>query len=182
MKCIKCNGKIVDGCCVHCGYLENGNQIKQKNKDKNEDLKLFNKDFDIIIQNKNLLLVFILGPLYFSYRGYFFIGTILGILDYLIFYFSMNSFSILTIIFGGFQVASIYFLVNRLIYIIFSNYICILIDKFKIKMKKKKYKDKYQEKLKEYKHNKYYLLITLIIYVIIIIIFTIIKRIQNGLL
>ena len=100
MKCIKCNGKIVDGCCVRCGYLENGNQIKTKVKDKNEDLKLFNKDFYIINQNKNLLLVFILGPLYFSYRGYFFIGTILGIIDYLIFYYSMNLFSILTIIFG----------------------------------------------------------------------------------
>jgi len=178
----KCNGKIVDGCCVNCGYLENGNQIKNKNIDKNEDLRLFNKDFDTIITNKNLLLIFILGPLYFSYRGYFFLGTILGIIDYLVFYYSMNLFNILVLIFGGFQVAIICFFINRLIYIIFSNYICVLIDKFKIRRLKKKYKENYKNKLKEYKHNKYYLLITLIIYLILIMSFIILKRIQNGLL
>ena len=181
MNCIKCNGKIVDGCCIKCGYLDSGNQIENIQIDKNEDLKLFNKDFDIIIQNKNLLLVFILGPLYFSYRGYFFLGTILGIIDYLIFYYSMNLFNILVIIFGGFQISMICFFINRLIYIIFSNYLCVLIDKFKIKKLKKKYKENYKDKLKEYKHNKYYLLITLLIYFILIMMFIISRRIQNGL-
>lgn len=182
MNCSKCNGKIVDGCCVNCGYLENGNKIQKKEIDKNEDLKLFNKDFDTIVQNKNLLLIFILGPLYFSYRGYFLIGTILGIIDYLLLYYSMNSLDILIMIFGSFQIFALYLFINRLIYIIFSNYICILIDKIKIKRIKTKYKENYKEKLKSYKHSKYYLLLTLLVYIIIICIFVIVKRIQNGLL
>ena len=147
-----------------------------------EQMTMVLQCFDIIIQNKNLLLVFILGPLYFSYRGYFFIGTILGIIDYLIFYYAMNFFDILVIIFGGFEFAMIYFFINRLIYIVFSNFICVLIDKLKVKRIKKKYKENYKDKLKKYKHNKYYLLLTLLIYVILIYILIIIKRIPNGLL
>lgn len=182
MNCKRCNGKIVDGCCVKCGYMDNGNNIQNIEVDKNEDLKLFNKDFNIIVQNQNLLLIFILGPLYFSFRGYFFIGTILGILDYLLFYYIMDLSKILIIVFGGFQIGMINFFINRLIYIIFSNYICLLIDKLKINRIKKKYKENYKEKLKNYKHNKYYLLLTLLIYLIILGIFVVIKRIQNGLL
>lgn len=182
MNCSKCNGKIVDGCCVKCGYLKSGNKIQNIEVDKNEDLKLFNKDFDTIVQNKNLLLIFILGPLYFSYRGYFFTGTLLGIIDYLMLYYSMNSLDILIIIFGSFPTLMLYFSINRLIYIIFANYMCILIDKIKIKIIKKKYKENYKEKLKMHKHNKYYLLLTFLVYLIIIGIFFFIKRIQNGLL
>ena len=181
MKCDKCGGQIIDGCCIKCGYLENGNKIEIKESCKNEDLKLFNKDFSIISENKNLLLVFILGPLYFSYRGYFFIATILGILDYLLFYYSMNSIPYIILLISNSFIGVLYFFINRLIYIIFSNYICILIDKLKIKRIKKKYKENYKQKLKEYKHNKYYLLITFVIYLILILMFVIIKRIQNGL-
>ncbi|MBR6690538.1 MAG: hypothetical protein IKL65_04335 [Bacilli bacterium] len=181
MKCSRCNGKIVDCCCVKCGYLENGNKIENKEIDKNEDLKLFNKDFDIINRNKNLLLIFILGPLYFSYRGYFFLGTILGLIDLFAFYYSMNLLSIAIFIFGSTYVSLFYLLINRLIYIIFANYICVLIDKLKVKRIKKKYKEDYKNKLKEYKHNKYYLLITLIIYLILFIMFIISKGIKNGL-
>lgn len=182
MNCPKCNGKIIDGCCIKCGYLSNGNKIKNVEIDKNEDIKLFNKDFEVISQNKNLLLIFILGPLYFSYRGYFFIGIILGIVDCLLFYYLMNISEILVFIFGSFQIFMIYFSINRLIYIIFSNYVCILIDKFKIKSIKKKYKECYKEKLKQYKHNKFYLLLTLLIYVMLICGIIMIKRLKTGLL
>jgi len=178
MICPKCNGKIVDGCCTKCGYLENGNRIENNNIDKNEDLKLFNKDFEIINENRNLLWVFILGPLYFSYRGYFFLGTILGLIDYFIFYYFINT-SIMVLVFGITMIGPIYILINRLIYIIFSNYICLLIDKIKIKRIKKKYKESYKDKLKEYKHNKYYLIFSIIIYLALIFIIT--KIIQNGL-
>lgn len=182
MNCKKCNGKIIDGCCTKCGYLNSGNKIISNETDKNEDLKLFNKDFNIISENKNLLLVFLLGPIYFSYRGYFFLGTILGIVDYLIFYYIMNALDVFVFILGGFGFAVAYILINRVLYIIFSNYLCILIDKFKVKRIKKKYKENYKNELKYYKHNKWYLLITIIIYIILILIFVIYKRIKNGLL
>lgn len=179
MKCLKCNSQIIDGCCIKCGYLENGNQINYKEIDRYEDLKLFNKNFDKINQNKNLLLIFILGPLYFSYMGYFFLGTVMGLIDYFLLYYTMNN---ILWIFGNSSLTIIYFLVDRLIYIVLSNQICILIDKIKIKLIKRKYKENYKDKLKEYKHHKYYLLFTLIIYYILILMFIISRGIKNGLL
>ena len=94
----------------------------------------------------------------------------------------MNVFDFVIFITGTTSFTISYLLMNRLIYVIFSNYICILIDKFKIKRIKKKYKEDYKNKLKEYSHSKINLLITLLIYFILISIFIIIKRVQNGLL
>ena len=146
MKCPKCSGKIKDGCCIRCGYLSNGNQIKDEYTDKNYELKLFNKDFDSINMNKNLFLIAILGPLYFSYRGYLIIGTILGLIDFILFYYLVLLVSIP--IFSSTLMCYLYIFLDRLLYVVVSNYICILIDKFKIKMYKKKYKSNYIEKLK----------------------------------
>lgn len=183
MNCPKCNSKLVDGCCIKCGYLNNGNQIENKNIDKNEDLKIFNKDFDRINLNKNLLLVFILGPLYFSYMGYFFLGTILGILDYLLFYYVMNNIDTsISLLFGTLPFGLLYIFINKLFYVVFANYTCLLIDKIKVKIIKNKYKENYKEKLKEHKYHKYYLLFTIIIYMVLILMFIISRRIKNGLL
>ena len=183
MRCEKCDGKIVGGCCTKCGALQNGNQINEVEIDKNEDLKLFNKDFDIINQNKNLFLIFIFGPLYFSYRGYFFLGTILGIVDYLFLYYMMNNvLNIAIFIFGSGLVFILYMFINRLLYIIFSNYICLLIDKHKVKKIKEKYTKNYKSILKKHKHKKYYFILTLVVYFVLIALFVIIGGIKNGLL
>lgn len=171
MMCPKCNFKLVDGCCVKCGYLSNGNQVKNVDIDKNEALKLYNKNFEDIVRNKNLILITLLGPLYFSYMGYFFIGTILGIIDTLVF---INIPHIYNLIFNTnnlFTITSpsiqIYIIINRLMYILFANYICLLIDKIKVNYIKKKYKENYKYKLKNYKHRKLYLLLTILIYVVL---------------
>lgn len=186
MNCPKCNGKIIDNCCVKCGYLTNGNKIENREIDKNYELKLFNKDFDIINRNKNLFLVFILGPLYFSYRGYFFLGTVLTLIDFLYFFYSSSFISILLSLKGIWYSNVIAIIItiifSRLFYIIFSNAICLLIDKYKIKKIKNKYKCNYIDKLKNYKHHKYYLIFTVVLYLIVILMFTIIRRIKNGLL
>ena len=143
MRCEICDGKLVGGCCTKCGALQNGNQIKEVEIDKNEDLKLYNKDFDIVNQNKNLFLIFIFGP------------AIVFIL---------------------------YMLINRLFYVIFSNYICLLIDKYRVKKIKEKYTKNYKSILKKHKHNKYYFILTLIVYFVLIALFVIVKGIKNGLL
>ena len=182
MNCPKCNSKLVDGCCIKCGYLSNGNQICNRNIDKNEDMKLFNKGFDKINLNKNLLLVFTFGPLYFSYMGYFFVGTILGVLDYFLFYFVMNNIEISISIFGTLPFGLLYLFINRLFYIVFANYICLQVDKVKIKIIKNRYKDNYKEKLNAHKYHRHYLLFTIIIYIILILMFIIYKGINNGLL
>jgi len=183
MRCEKCDGKIVGGCCTKCGALQNGNQIKEVEIDKNEDLKLYNKDFDIINQNKNLFLIFLLGPLYFSYRGYFLLGTVLGIVDYLLLYYMMNNvLNIIIFILGSMWVFLLYMFINRLFYIIFSNYLCLLIDKYKVKKIKEKYKKNYKSILKKHKHNKYYLMLTIVVYLFLILLFVISRGIKNGLL
>jgi len=183
MRCEKCDGKIVGGCCTKCGTLQNGNKIMQVEVDKNEDLKLYNKDFDIINQNKNLFLIFLLGPLYFSYRGYFLLGTVLGIVDYLLLYYMMNNvLNIIIFILGSMWVFLLYMFINRLFYIIFSNYLCPLIDKYKVKKIKEKYKKNYKSILKKHKHNKYYLMLTIVVYLFLILLFVISRGIKNGLL
>jgi len=183
MRCEKCDGKIVGGCCTKCGTLQNGNKIMQVEVDKNEDLKLYNKDFDIINQNKNLFLIFLLGPLYFSYRGYFLLGTVLGIVDYLLLYYMMNNvLNIIIFILGSMWVFLLYMFINRLFYIIFSNYLCLLIDKYKVKKIKEKYKKNYKSILKKHKHNKYYLMLTIVVYLFLILLFVISRGIKNGLL
>ena len=186
MICIKCGGTILDGCCTKCGYLTNGNKVEDKNNDRNYELKLYNKDFNKISMNKNLLLITILGPLYFSYMGHFFLGTILVLLDYFYIYYSLKFFSIFNVLTMGIFSSTLQIifiiLINRLFYIIFSNSICLSIDKYRIKRIKKKYKDNYIEKLKSHKHHKYYLILTILLYVIVLSIIVIIKRINNGLI
>ena len=116
---------------------------------------------------------FILGPLYFSYRGHFVIGTCLVFLDYLFFLIIGNTL-------GNFPLFSIimfiYIILNRTMYASFSNTICLFIDNIRIKIIKKRNKENYLLKLEKYKHKKIYLLLTLILYLVVVAIFIFIKR------
>lgn len=178
MYCEKCKGKVVDGVCIKCGKIKDGDKIEEKNIDKFEDLKLFNKDFDSINRNKKQYLPFIFGPIYISYRGHFFTGTILVLVDYLLFYFIVLN-NILNI-FSSVIMIYLYIFIDRLLWATFSNPICISLDKIKIKQIKNKYKENYKYELKVYKHRKIYSVLTVLIYIILILIFIKIKRIQNG--
>ena len=185
MECEKCGGKIIDNCCISCGMLLNGNivDVNRKSVDKYYLQKLFNDDFDSIYRNEKLFWVFILGPLYFSYRGYFIVGTALTFIDFLVYCFNGM---IISVFINNPILASILrtfcIIFNRLIYCIFANSICCYIDKLKIRRIKKKYKEKYIEKLTNYKHKKIYLLLTILFYLIPIVLFAIIRRYQNGML
>lgn len=172
MECKKCGGKIVNNVCIKCGYFINGEQIEEKNIDKFKELKLFNEDFYIINNNKKQYIPFLIGPIYISYRGHILTGTILGILDCLLFYLIVinNVF----MLFSNTILIYIAILINRIFWASFSNSICLILDKIKIKQIKSKYKDNYIYKLKTYKHHKIYALITLLIYVMLIVIYIII--------
>lgn len=167
MKCPKCNGNIVDGCCIKCGYLSSGNMIHDKEIEKYEDEKLFNKDFYKLYNNKRLFLIFILGSLYFSYRGFLFTSIIVGLSNCFLYlcYYNIIDNSILT--YAQLQMGIVYFVITRLLYVIFSNSACIMIDQIKISIYKKIYKNNYKEKLKKYKHQKYYLVVAILIYSLI---------------
>lgn len=181
MKCPKCKSELRNACCLRCGYMENGNQIKYNynTQNKYKEQKLYNKHFDEMYRNEKIYKVFILGPLYFSYRGYFFLGTVLMYLDYLLLL-KVGNFL------GRFSMYPIlmfcYIILNRVTYSVFSNSICLIIDNIKIKIIKKYYKENYLEKLQNYKHNKIYLLLTLIFYLIVISIFILIRRYENSIL
>ena len=116
-----------------------------------------------------------LGPLYFSYRGYLVLGIIAVLLDYILVYYVGNHISHIIWFY-------LYIFFNRILYSKFANSICLLIDNIKIKYIIKFNKDNYLEKLREHKHRKICLFFTIIFYFIAILVFGLIRRYKNGLL
>jgi len=175
MKCPNCKRDLVKGCCLRCGYMENGNTISLDSSTTNkfEELKIFNKDFDIMRRNEKIYINLLLGPLYFSYRGHLITGIIFTLLDLVILY-SVEFYFILVMrnLFFVSVAMIFYLLFNRMLYIGFTNQICLFIDNIRIKCIKSLYKDKYIEKLEKYKHKKIYLLFNIIICIVIYLIYT----------
>ena len=75
MKCPKCGKKMTKDFCMFCGYMLNGNYIHKTNYKVNDLAKALGDDYDKVIRNENKFLIFFLGPLYFAYRNYFFLGA-----------------------------------------------------------------------------------------------------------
>ena len=128
---------------MFCGYMLNGNYIKKNNNKVSELEKVFDKEYKKIVRNENKRIVFLLGPLYFGYRNYFFLGFILE-------FFNIISYWILYIIFykltniGPFSFAPLfillYFFLNKFFWITFSNSIYIVLVNKKIQKIKRKCK------------------------------------------
>ena len=112
-----------------------------------------------------------MGSYYFSYRGHLITGIISSIIALLIFLFEIKLTNALKSLGSGttiiiFLNTLFYIIINRVIYMSFTNPICIQIDK----CKSKKIKDK--EKLIKHKCKNYlYLLIHILISIIIVLIF-----------
>lgn len=170
MKCPKCNSNMMNGCCLKCGYMSNGNYVNKEEIKRNiSDIELFDKDYDKMNRNSNSYLPFMLGPFYLSYKGNFWLGFFLGIFDYLIrILSSLTTIPLVCMI--------IYFIISRLSYLIFANQLCIFLDKKKISKIKSKYGDNYKEILNKH-HNKIsYIFLTIILYIFIVwLIFLFIK-------
>lgn len=171
MECPKCGGIIIDNCCIKCGQLINGNKIKieENMNDKFYLQRKFNKYFETMYRNEKTYINFFLGPLYFSYRGHFFTGTILVFVDFVMYCFIASIIFINPMVSG--LIRLIYLFLNRLVYATIANSICVFIDNIKIQRIRKKYKENYIEKLEKYKHREFYLLLTIIFYLIIILLF-----------
>ena len=61
MECPKCRGKIIDNCCIRCGSMINGAVISLNDKkDKNEDIKIYQKNFDTMLRNNNWYISFLI--------------------------------------------------------------------------------------------------------------------------
>lgn len=132
--------------CVKCGYTDGAFlHDMSKYKTKESDLELFFKDEQIkYLYNKNDILIFVLGPLFFSYSGFFWIGMLLTFFSFRIgflIYYNL-----------GFIIFLCYFLFVRLIYMTFLNAIVLILIKLKIKILKKYFKD-YKNKIKKHKQT-----------------------------
>lgn len=137
-KCPKCGFYMTDNYCIKCGYTE-GVTITdtKKYEEEKSDLELLLKQqYKDYIYEKNGLLIFILGPLFLSYSGYFWIGCILNIISlrvsYLIYYHI-----------GPISAIS-YLLFTRIIYLLFANRIILYLYQKKIEEIKVK-NNNYQE-------------------------------------
>ncbi len=174
MICPNCKSKMIKDYCVKCGYMNNGNFITKEIKENNKylDIRLYNKNFDSMQHNQDVWLIVILGPYYFSYRHHLILGTILGIIDYIILKFitiislSLSNIAYINIL-CGLYFSAFYLIVTRALYIFSSNIICLLLDKHYIKKIRKKCKN-YKKKL--IKHNDtsvVYILISILINILI---------------
>lgn len=150
--------------------MENGNTIEQfKDSDQHTNVRLYNEDYDEMNTNQNKCLNLIIGSYYFSYRGHLITGLISTIIASLILFLELKITNALgqlgsEIMLVIFLNATFYIIINRIIYMSFSDPICIEIDK----CKSKKIKD--TNKLVNHKcRNLLYLIIHILLSVIPII-------------
>lgn len=167
MICPNCNIELEKGICLKCGYMENGNTIEQfKDSDQHTNVRLYNEDYDEMNTNQNKCLNLIMGSYYFSYRGHLITGLISTVIASLILFLELKITNALgqlgsEIMLVIFLNATFYIIINRIIYMSFSDPICIEIDK----CKSKKIKD--TNKLVNHKcRNLLYLIIHILLSVI----------------
>lgn len=171
MECPNCGKKMTKNFCMFCGYISNGNYITNNDSKISDIEKAFGDEYNVIVKNDNKLFVFLLGPLYFSYRNYFFLGLTLEILNIISYFILYNIFYNLTNI-GPFTFAPIlilfYFLLNKFFWVIISNPIYILLMNKKINRIKKQCKMNKDEYIANIKIRNIYKLICVVISICLI--------------
>lgn len=175
MICPNCNSIMKKSYCYKCGYMKNGNNIKtEDNENQFDQIKVYTGDeYDKILRNESKLIIFILGPLYFSYRKLFLTGIIFSLLDIFIGLFFAYIF----------QNGPIYFyfpiLVNRIFYISFANLIYLEIVKFKLNRLARRNIKKYYMKLQYHSPKSIMLpILTILLFISIILISLFIYKLQ----
>lgn len=155
----------------------NGNIINKNTHPAFDLEKALGNDYDKIIRNENISFIFFIGPLYFAYRNYFFLGLLLEFINigsYL--FFCRNMYIILgnlPVLYSYVFLFS-YFVLNKLFWMMVCNPIYTFIINRKIKKIKKKYgnnKDDYIINIKIRNIYKLNLLIILFITLPFIILF-----------
>lgn len=184
-RCPKCGAVMMNDCCVGCGFMSNGNYTGKITIDKFSDLKLYDDHFDDLTMNRKLFLVFLLESLYFCYRGHLLFGCFVGFVDMFI---SYGFISVVSNIFGNFFPLLVnfsliaYFIVKKILYVMFANTICLSLDKLRVDRIKKRFNN-YQAIL--CKHNDcdwFKVIICLVIYYVVLFLFLFYKWKINGIL
>ena len=176
-KCPKCGFYMKENYCVKCGYYEGASVSNiDRYEKKTNDLELLLKDeYQKIIYNKNLLLIFLLGPLYFCYYNCFLLGFLLIFVEFIL----ICIFGMLCE--GSLLVILLILFVNRMICVVWANDFIKKILTNRIIKIKKKYPNNYQEMLFSIKPKSFLkILESIFIYFFIIFIWVIIYRTYRG--
>lgn len=172
-KCPKCNFYLTENYCVKCGYTKNIFSTNIKKYDSINEVELYLKDnYQKVVYNKNLLLIFILGPLYFSYFKFYILGFTLFIIEFMISYVINNLLSPYGL---GIEPLVIFYFISRLFYLLFSNLLVLKLIKKKITTMKEKNRD-----LPKNACSLYSLAITIFLMLIFLFLFLIWYKIKNG--
>ena len=172
MECPRCNIELENGICLKCGFVSDGEQIEQfKKHDKYTDIRIYNLDFEEMNTNQNKFVNFLMGPLYFSFRNHLIAGTIISLLAFLVLSFEIKitnyllSIGTLCTLLAFFNV-TFYIIINRVLYMAFSNPICIALDNLKIKIIKRKKKNYIDIFVNHHAKSILTLLIQILIYIL----------------
>lgn len=172
MKCPKCHNEMKDNCCMRCGYMNNGNYVTCIDKEpKNKDMYIYNKNFEAMYRNENVIIPMIFGGLYLAYVGHIISGILLIIIDFFLWYFTNLFLSCIPII-GQLYIPNqiIYIVVTRMIFGAIINPYALWLDRRKVDRIKKKYPTCYEKKLIRHHHSILYVVMLFEIVVIGIII------------
>lgn len=178
-KCPKCGFNLTDTYCVKCGYNKNVFITDVSKTDIQNDIERYMQDdYQKVVYNKNLLLIFLLGPLYFSYFKFYMLGFLLFIIDFLISYGLNYIYSPLGL---GIEPLVIFYFINRTLYLILSNALLIKLIKNRLIKIKAKNPTQFKEKIfSETACSKFSLFISILFVFLFLILFLIWYRIKNG--
>ncbi len=189
MKCPKCGKNMTKDFCMFCGYMLNGNYIHKTNYEVSDLEKALGNDYNKVIRNENIGFIFLIGPLYFAYRNYFFLGFVLEFINIFSYYFLFACSEALRITpvgipnMGFWFIFIIYFLLNKTFWMTLSNPIYKSLINTKVKKIQGKYPNKNEkdEKLRSIKiRNIYKLILAFILLLLMPIIIVICIKLYFG--
>ena len=176
MKCPKCGKNMNKDFCMFCGYMLNGNYIHKTNYEVNDLAKVLGDDYDKVIRNENTSFIFFLGPLYFAYRNYFFLGIMLELINLTSYLIVMR---IISAIFGPqfplflfYIFLFLYFILNKLFWMTLCNPIYIFLINRKIDIIKNKHDNNKDDYIRNIRIRNIYKPIFIIVLFILIPIIT----------
>lgn len=162
-RCPKCNFFITNGYCTKCGYYNNNDYLNKYNTPIS-DIEIFLKDnYKKLKYNENQLLIFILGPLYFSIFKFYILGFSLFAIEFITCFIFHNKLFFLGL---GMYPIILFYCVNRFLYLLVANNFLLKLTQLKLKVIKRK-KVNYKEFICNYKEINFFSIFITIIFVIL---------------
>ena len=178
MKCPKCKSKMIDGVCIKCGYMKNGESVNITYDYQKSDLELYEKDYDKMIHNKGLLKPYLLGCLYIGYKGHLITGVLLSFIELIAFYYVYRFFEAFAFNYQmifGFIMTLILWIFIRLILSGVLNSFILYLDKKSIEQIRKNNPKNYKAILVNHNSSRSFLLLmNIVICIFLFVIFLVV--------